>query len=305
MPAHTALLPGLEHITVGAPINRLGISLIPVYLHGGKLDIATGAGSGVSIAERPDAEVPTLVADNAGDRSALLVDGEIVEGGLQTRVINVSVLVAAHSQVLIPVSCVEQGRWNGGDSFQRGRSFAPRRVRRTKHASIGDNVRRSGDKRTDQGAVWSTVASELTRMNAASASGALTAGDARLDDPRVMQTVDELCRRGPLPGQCGVVVTHGARIVSAELFATPAMLAAHWEALIRGVLLDAPAVEPTSRPSLTRAVRFLRSLSKSEATVTDGVGLGREYHLRTPKLVAQALVHDGFVVHASAFALAA
>ncbi len=305
MPAHTALLPGLEHISVGAPLNRLGISLIPVYLHGGTLDIATGAGSGVSIAERPDAEVPTLVADNAGDRSALLVDGEIVEGGLQTRVINVSVLVAAHSQVLIPVSCVEQGRWNGGDSFQRGRSFAPRRVRRTKHASIGDNVRRSGDKRTDQGAVWSTVASELTRMNAASASGALTAGDARLDDPRVMQTVDELCRRGPLPGQCGVVVTHGARIVSAELFATPAMLAAHWEALIRGVLLDAPAVEPTSRPSLTRAVRFLRSLSKSEATVTDGVGLGREYHLRTPKLVAQALVHDGFVVHASAFALAA
>ena len=71
------------------------------------------------------------------------------------------------------------------------------------------------------------------------------------------------------------------------------------------MLLDAPAAEPTSRPSLTRAVRFLRSLSKSEATVTDGVGLGREYHVRTAKLVAQALVHDGFVVHASAFALAA
>jgi len=305
MPAHTALLPGLEHISVGAPINRLGISLIPVYLHGGTLDIATGAASNVSIAERPNAEVPTLVADNAGDRPALLVDGEIVEGGLQTRVINVSVLVAAHSQLLIPVSCVEQGRWNGGDSFRRGRSFAPRRVRRTKHASIGDNVRQSGNKRTDQGAVWSTVASELTRMNAASASGTLTAGDTRLDDSRVMETVEELCRRGPLPGQCGVVVAHGARIVSAELFATPAMLAAHWEALIRGVLLDSPAVEPTSRPSLTRAVRFLRSLSRSEATVTDGVGLGREYHLRTSKLVAQALVHEGFIVHASAFALAA
>ena len=199
------------------------------------------------------------MADNAGDRPALLVDGEIVEGGLQTRVINVSVLVAAHSQVLIPVSCVEQGRWNGGDSFQRSPSFAPRRVRRTKHTSIGDNVRRSGEKRTDQGAVWNTVARELTRMNAASASGALTAGEARLGDPRVAQTVDELCRRGPLPGQCGVAVAHGARIVSAELFATPAMLAAHWEALIRGVLLDAPEVEPISRPSLTRAVRFLRA----------------------------------------------
>lgn len=305
MPAHTALLPGLEHISVGAAISRLGISLIPVYLHGETLDLATGAAWGVSIAERPNAEVPTLVADNSGDRPALLVDGEIVEGGLQTRVINVSVLVAAHSQVLIPVSCVEQGRWNGSDSFQRGRSFAPRRVRRTKNVSIGENVRRSGNKRTDQGAVWSSVESELTRMNAASASGALTAGDTRLDDPGVMQTVDDLCRRGPLPGQCGVVVAHGARIVSAELFATPAMLAAHWEALIRGVLLDAPATEPTSRPSLTRAVRFLRDLSKSEATVTDGVGLGHEYHLRTSKLVAQALVHDGFIVHASAFALAA
>jgi hypothetical protein len=259
----------------------------------------------VVITEQPQAEVPTLVADNRTGRLVLLVAGETVLGGLQNRVLNVSILLPANGRVLVPVSCVEQGRWNTGGAFSSGRSFAPRRVRRAKVSTVADSVRLHNAKFADQGLVWSTVGAELSRHDAFSPSLALAAADDRLDGDRGMaDALAELEQFGPLPGQCGVVVAHGSRIVSAEVFATAALFAEHWAALVRGFLLDAPGGK-VGAPSATRALRFLHRLATSIPTVTDGVGLGREHHVRTARLVAQALVVDETIVHATAFALAA
>ena len=305
-PTKNVPFPTLEHASIGRPITRCGVSLFPVYIRGAQPDIATGPRSGAVISEQTSAEVPTLVADNPTDRPVLLVAGETVVGGLQNRVLNVSVLIVAKGHVLVPVSCVEQGRWHEGGNFQRGTSFATRRVRRAKVATVGDNVRRRGSRQADQSAVWNMVGSELHRLDAHSSSAALSAAEHHLEsNDRLAAAIDELERFGPLPGQCGVVVAHGSRVVSAELFATPAMLAEHWAALTRGIMLDAPDREMTSRPSATRALRFLHRLATSTPTVTDGVGLGREHHVSTSRLVAQALVLDETIVHATAFALAA
>ena len=62
-------------------------------------------------------------------------------------------------------------------------------------------------------------------------SGAIRAGAPR---------VEELARLGPLPGQCGFVVTHGPRIVGAEIFGAPELLKPHWAALVRSYLLEEP-----------------------------------------------------------------
>jgi hypothetical protein len=221
-------------------------------------------------------------------------------------VLNVSVLIAAHAKLDIPVSCVEQGRWHGGSEFRASSTFATRRVRRTKQVTVEENVREAGTRFTDQGAVWATVHHELNRLHAPSASGAFTAAQQRLDDDdRIASATDELRAIGPLPGQCGVIVAHGSRNVSAEVFATAEMLAAHWVALVGGIMLDAPDHTQRTRPSATSALRFLHRAATGTTTVNDGVGLGQELHIRTARTVAQALVLDGFVVHASAFALAA
>ena len=84
-----------------------------------------------------------------------------------------------------------------------------------------------------------------------------------------------------------------------------AVFAAHWNALVASIMLDAPGYPPTSRPSVTAALRFVRRLATAPAAVQKGVGLGVEVHVRNHKVVAQALVDDGVVLHASAFALAA
>ena len=146
----TAFLPHLDTAAIGAPITRVGVSLFPVYLPGrpaGGPGVVTGPDAPVEISERPDAMVPTLVATNHSDSPVLLVEGQIVEGGRQNRVLNVSVVVPARSTIDIPVSCVEQGRWHAHGAFGHGRTFATRRVRRATESGVARSHRLSGERR--------------------------------------------------------------------------------------------------------------------------------------------------------------
>ncbi len=56
--------------------------------------------------------VNELLIINKGSAAVLLMDGEILEGAKQNRVVNSSILVPAGVQLKIPVSCVEAGRWH-------------------------------------------------------------------------------------------------------------------------------------------------------------------------------------------------
>ncbi|HME96267.1 MAG TPA: DUF6569 family protein [Methylomirabilota bacterium] len=64
--------------------------------------------------------VAFLKVANDADQPLLLLDGEELIGAKQNRILNTTVLVAAHTEVTIPVSCVEQGRWG-----YRDRRFRP------------------------------------------------------------------------------------------------------------------------------------------------------------------------------------
>lgn len=295
----------LERASIGRPITRGGVSFFPLYIQGTNgLDIAARP-EGVQLTEQGSAEVPTITVTNPGTRPTLLVEGETVTGGQQNRVINVSVLVPAGATINVPVSCVEAGRWNGRSNFERGRTFAPRRVRRVKNASVRESVRHGGSKRSDQGAVWGTIDFELSRLNVDSSTRAIHASELLFDaDEQLAKATNDLITAGPLPGQCGIVVSHGKRIVSVEIFATAELLAANWEALVRAALLDAPEFVE-GRPSVSRALRFVNGLANARGTRSPGVGLGEELHLESKRLVGQALTLNGAVVHASAFALAA
>jgi hypothetical protein len=295
----------LEHVSIGRPVNRLGLSLFPVYIRQDERTIATGPSVGVHITERPDAEVPTLQVHNPTPNPVLLVEGETVTGGRQSRVLNVSVLVPAGATIDIPVSCVEQGRWGGGSEFGRGRMLASRRVRRTTVEGVRTNIERSGRKASEQGAVWHSVREELGRLGIRNETGSfIGAEDVFRNNNRIAAVTEELVAMGPLPGQCGVVVAHGRRVVSADVFANADAFACQWESIIRGAVLDAPGAV-TSKASATKALEFLYRVAAGKSELAPGVGLGREHHITGHKVVAQALVWDGFLVHASAFATVA
>ena len=56
--------------------------------------------------------VPELKVVNKSDRMLLILDGEELVGAKQNRIVNTTILIAGNTATVIPVSCVEQGRWS-------------------------------------------------------------------------------------------------------------------------------------------------------------------------------------------------
>jgi hypothetical protein len=295
----------LSKASVGSPITRAGVSIFPVYLHQATPGFLTGPDSRLQVTERPGASVPTLVVTNPNGVPVLITEGETLNGGWQNRVVNVSVLVPADAELDIPVSCVEAGRWGGQREFGQRGPKAPRRVRRGATVSVTENLRHAQTRHSNQGAVWEAVDFELEANGIDAPTRAVEQlAERERRDHRLADAIAELVARGPLPGQCGIVVAHGRRVVAAEIYGSGDLLTAAWETLIRGYLLEARR-EPKGTPSATKALRFLEKASQRVVAVSDSVGLGREHRIASSNIAGQALTIDDLLVHASAFALAA
>jgi hypothetical protein len=126
----------LATILTGEPVTHGALAVIPLLAP--NLDdpdwlTLEEAGEGARITEVSEAgSVPFLRVANGADEPLLLLDGEELIGAKQNRILNTTVLVGAHTEVTIPVSCVEQGRWG-----YRGRQFRPGDASyRTRHAKL-------------------------------------------------------------------------------------------------------------------------------------------------------------------------
>ena len=296
-------IPKLDSVAVGSPITRLGVSFFPVYLAANDLPpIATGEAAGLVVDELDEASVHALRVRNPGDRPVLVVEGEHFLGGKQNRALNATVLVPARAELEIPVSCLEQGRWGERQGYRRDDAFAAATVRATQHAGVSESIGRRGSREGDQSAVWEAVDRMLDRAQVESptASAAEVRRQAHRREPPRAAVVEKLAACGPLPGQCGLVVTHGSWVQAMDLFGAPDLLAVHWPALIRSYLLESPVAK--GRPSATRVLDLARRFASAPGRQAPGVGLGVEYRVADKRLVGQALILDGAIVHAAFFA---
>ena len=120
--------------------------------------------------------VPDLQLTNSGKLPVLIIDGEEMVGAKQNRVINLTVLVAAGTKVIIPVSCVEAGRWRYSSSdFCASPQAMYASGRSAKMAGVTDSMRIRKSYRSDQGAVWNDIAHKMSRMEARSPSSEMKA----------------------------------------------------------------------------------------------------------------------------------
>ena len=295
-------LPRLDTIAIGWPATRLGVSFFPVYLAANELPaITTGEASGLVVDELDEPSVQALRVRNSGDKPVLVVEGEHFLGGNQNRAVNVTVLVPALADLEIPVSCLEQGRWGRHRAARRDEEFTAAPVRAAKNAGVGESMRLRASRDGDQAAVWREVDALLHRASVESATAA--AADVKRAAHRRAPTraaaIEKLAARGPLPGQCGIVVGRGGWVTAMDVFGAPHLLAAHWGALIRSHLLE-PSV-PKGNPSATRVLQVVRRFASTPAQEAPGVGLGVEHRVADDRLTGHALTLNGALVHAAFF----
>jgi hypothetical protein len=259
----------LLDLHLGRPITRGGLSLFPVW--NGAAVPSRGydlRSPHVCVSERTGhAVVSELVLTNGGGRPALVLEGELLEGGQQHRVAARSALVGAGQAVVLDVRCVEEGRWHGAGGHVRGGRRAPVAVRAAE----------------DQGRVWDRVRRYEQQYDASGTHSLLDA--TRRAEARGVAAVQDL---RPLPFQAGVLVGIGGQPLLLEAYDSPRTFSHAWDALLRSVALDAVGAPAVATPG-RRARRFLERLellSLEEADAGLGTGIrGRSAYARLDGLV--------------------
>jgi hypothetical protein len=241
--------------------------------------------------------VPNLKVINHGDKPVLLVDGEEVQGAKQNRIINTSILLAAKSETIIPVSCTEQGRWNySSRAFRESGYVMPARSRSSKSERVYANLMRFKAYDAEQGAVWGDVASYHQRLGTRSNSGAMRDAYTQRE-----QAFGDFLGAFPLQaGQIGMVVLINGQPAGADVLSLPEAYADLHEKLVKSFAVDAllrPQEDLSETDAAIEAYAFLHSLSEAAESVFTPVGLGEDIRYDSRRSGGSALVYADTVVH--------
>ena len=296
----------VESLRVGPALSHEGLTVFPVsngpasalsYL---LMDEALGLGT-FRIGELGAGSVPELLLVNASDSRVFLLNGEELVGAKQNRILNTSLLVEAHSEVKIPVSCVEQNRWQsrGAAMGKGGVSFPSMRSHNTR--SVHRSLKESGVFRADQGEVWSDVASKLEAHGVRSKTHAMDEIYAQRRQS-LRSYVDAL----PCPEDArGVVAAIGGRVACADVFDSPAIMAKLWRKLVESYALDAMELGDDGKrlsPRPEDIMTFLLVPAVAEVEPFDAPGIGKSLRMKAGDASGSALVFQDTIVHLEIFA---
>src|SRR5208283_4294080 len=159
--------------------------------------------------------VSELKVANNSDQKVLLLDGEELVGAKQNRVLNVTILIAPQSETVIPVSCVEQGRWSyRSKQFGSESRAMSAKLKKRKSETVNMNLRRGQDFRSDQGVVWEEIENKYARM---AAEPSRTMAMADLYEFHKDSTNEYLKAFHPVDNQAGMLVFIDGELAGIEL----------------------------------------------------------------------------------------
>lgn len=244
--------------------------------------------------------VPELKVENRAGLPVLIVDGEELVGAKQNRVANLTMLIPAERTTIIPVSCVEAGRWSYRTAhFDVTDRVQNARGRAEKLESVRHSIRERGSRRSDQSRVWDSIEEEAAVLGAPSPTSEMGAMFERHKD-----TLDDYVGAvNAAPDQVGAVFIVGGRRYGLDLFDRPATLAAFLPKLVRSYAIDVLGRRPRREDSPNGEARsFLNRIVEGTYDDHPAVGMGRDVGVVGEGLVAGALVARRTVVHLTAFA---
>jgi ARG/rhodanese/phosphatase superfamily protein len=296
----------LKDARLGEPRAHANLAVFPLWAPASVdrpyMTLEEGLSSGrVRVTEvSREGSVPELCLVNEADRPVLLLDGEELRGAKQNRVLNLTILAPAGKTIVVPVSCVEQGRWaHRSEAFSSSNHVLYARSRAANAAVVTDSLGSMGRAVSDQGAVWDSIDEKMHRLGTSSATRAM-------EDIYLARSgkIDEfVASLRPEPEQTGVVFALNAKVAGLELFDHPDAFASSFPKLVRSWALDAIEDSPDEGavPSADAARAFLEMVAEAEMQSFAAVGQGTDVRLSAAQVTGGAVVDGGRVMHLIAF----
>jgi hypothetical protein len=283
----------VDNVLIGSPAKHANLMIYPLYLEhcDGEaeylsLELALASES-AAVREVPSPSgdtggmVNAVEVTNNADLPLYLLSGQVILGGKQDRAIARDTIVPPGEKAKVEVCCVEQGRWR---PHAAGRMHFCMVAESTVQSDIKKTLLKAGG--GGQRRVWNDISRTAVLNGAKTATGTYNRvieknGD-RLDE--ILKTFRE---RFEEDGRiCGFVACVNGEVETCDLFASPGLLAAFREKLLRGYALDsinAWRIEAPGDADVERVKTFIENLirSRGEKDV-----LARNKHARLEKIEA-------------------
>ena len=296
----------LSSVTLGEPAQFRSLTVIPLLAPEERipgyvlLDDALARKLAHVTEVSESGSVPELLFVNDAEDRVLLIDGEELVGARQNRILNVSILVGGLQKVVIPVSCVEQGRWSyRSRHFESAERtlFASARAKKSQHVSA--SLRASGSRYANQAEIWSDISHKAASLHVHSETEAMS----DIYEQRRGRIEDYVTAFAPQPRQAGAIFAIGGRITGLEFFDAAETFRKLMAKLVRSYAMDAieqPAAE--SRPPVEEVVRrFLDDMQAAALQRFKALGEGEDLRIESATIAGGALAADDRIVHLCAF----
>jgi len=251
--------------------------------------------------------VPELRMTNFSNRIVLVVDGTELVGAKQNRIVNASFLIPPESITRIPVSCVEQGRWQyRGREFGASKHFAAHSIRRGNAEFHKTSLKQKRGYASDQGQVWACVADMSHKMDAPTATGAM---NDVFEQKR--SSIEEYRKEISLKGsETGAAFFVNGIFKGIELFDRASTFGKMFPKLLSGVAVEAMMAQgerlstrraKTPEETVEYVKRILDEVGKSLFEKYEPVGVGEDWRYDAKRSFGKALHYEADLIHFSAF----
>jgi hypothetical protein len=253
--------------------------------------------------------VPQLRLINKGDQRVLILDGEQLVGAKQNRILNTTILVEANDTLIIPVTCVEQGRW----SYSQGRYAGNRDMGDSRHQmvateramkaqAVSANLAASAGYTGDQNGTWRRLDDRMHDIGVDSPTSAMEDMYESVED-KLKAFLEALAidMFDESESIVGAVFTIEGEILGMDAFDKHSTTERVWEKLLNSYAIEVLRARKEGDVNTGRAEAFLQSVVGAEMNIFSPPGLGKDVRLQSDVVVGSGLVVDDQVVHAYAF----
>ncbi len=180
--------------------------------------------------------VPELLLLNRGTESILIVEGEELVGAKQNRIVNATFLIPGKTEIKLPVSCVEHGRWAyKSREFQTSDKMMHASLRQMSQSIVAENFVAGRGYRSDQSRIWDDISEKAHHLEANAPTGSMSdvyestreRMDGYLRDFRLVEC------------QVGAIFAINGEIAGMDFFGFSGTFSQFFQKLVKSYALDA------------------------------------------------------------------
>jgi len=260
----------------------------------------------IEVKEIDDAgSVNDIIVFNSSDKYVFFMDGDILVGAKQNRVLNTSVLLAPKSKIVLPVSCIEQGRWHHTSrKFSETDYISPHKLRANKAKEVKHSLMEDGMHFADQGAVWDNV-------TAYSLNAGVDSNTSNLSDvfDEKQKEYDSILKEFAVNEEAnGMAIFLNRNLLNIDIFNRTDIYCEYFPKMLRGAAMEAFGVKhrgkKLSKPEAEyRTMSFLDKFEDLQFETHRGVGVGDEKRFESDELTGFELNYNKHLIHLTALNL--